>query len=480
MPTLMPHPLAYVFKQELIYVPFFGWAMGRMDMIHIDRSQRAQAFNKVVEQGKRLLAQGIWVIMFPEGTRIPRGQKGTYKSGGTRLAMETGAPVIPIAVTSAKVWPRKAFIKRPGIVDVSIGKPIPSEGRQPDELMREVEAWIEAEMRRLDPEAYTIRSPRADRSSCNSRAMRRLLQLTLDSRPMQSPFQLLLDLFDEPKPPASAGAARRHRRGRLAVSPAGRAAGPGPAARSLPPSATPTARRCWASAGGLRIPPRQAPQHRLHGRPRGPDGQRAHAGCRCTRSTPRCTSKAPLDRRASWATRASGSERARVGAHRVEGRRHLPLPGRAGDRGAGSAPCLRRGRRACSTPMARPCPACRAMTLHVGLPQTAQPAQIRDAVQAWLMRQAKRAVHRAARPLRAAAGRAMAQAGAEQRRHALGHRALRRPDPPELAAGPLPPAGDRLRGGARTEPPARDGPQPALLGDGAHGGARLRRSCAAS
>ncbi len=154
MPTLMPHPLAYVFKKELLYVPFFGWAMAKMDMIHIDRSKRAQAFNKVVEQGKRLLAQGTWVIMFPEGTRIDRGQKGQYKSGGTRLAIETGAPVIPIAVTSAKCWPRKAFIKRPGVVEFSIGKPIPSQGRQPDELMREVEAWIEAEMRRLDPEAY--------------------------------------------------------------------------------------------------------------------------------------------------------------------------------------------------------------------------------------------------------------------------------------------------------------------------------------
>lgn len=154
MPTLMPHPLAYVFKKELLYVPFFGWAMGRMDMIHIDRSKRAQAFNKVVEQGQRLLNQGTWVIMFPEGTRIPRGQQGTYKSGGTRLAVATGAPVIPIAVTSAKCWPRKAFIKKPGVVEFSIGKPIPSQGREPDELMREVEAWIEAEMRRLDPGAY--------------------------------------------------------------------------------------------------------------------------------------------------------------------------------------------------------------------------------------------------------------------------------------------------------------------------------------
>ena len=154
MPAIMPHPLAYVFKKELLYVPFFGWAMGRLDMIHIDRSQRAAAFNKVVQQGKDLLAKGIWIIMFPEGTRIPRGEKGKYRSSGTRLAIECGAPVIPIAVTSAKCWPRKAFVKRPGIVDISIGPAIPSVGRKPDELMREVEDWIEAEMRRLDPEAY--------------------------------------------------------------------------------------------------------------------------------------------------------------------------------------------------------------------------------------------------------------------------------------------------------------------------------------
>jgi 1-acyl-sn-glycerol-3-phosphate acyltransferase len=155
MAALMPHPLAFVFKKELLKVPFFGWAMARMDMIHIDRADGARAFAKVVQQGQRLLDQGTWVIMFPEGTRIERGQKGTYKSGGTRLAIRTGAPVIPIAVTSAKCWPRKAFIKKPGVVEFSIGKPIPSAGRQPDELMREVEDWIETEMRRLDPTAYT-------------------------------------------------------------------------------------------------------------------------------------------------------------------------------------------------------------------------------------------------------------------------------------------------------------------------------------
>ncbi len=154
LPAIMPHPLAYVFKRELLYVPFFGWSMARMDMIHIDRSKRSEAFSKVVAQGKRVMAQGVWVIMFPEGTRIPRGQTGTYKSGGTRLACETGRPVVPIAVSCARHWPRKAFTKTPGVVDVVIGPAISSEGREPEEMMREVQDWIETKMREIDPEAY--------------------------------------------------------------------------------------------------------------------------------------------------------------------------------------------------------------------------------------------------------------------------------------------------------------------------------------
>lgn len=85
---------------------------------------------------------------------MARGQKGTYATAGTRLAVESGAPVIPIAVSSGKCWPRQGFTKYPGVVDVSIGPAIPSVGREPKELMREVEAWIEAEMQRIDPDAY--------------------------------------------------------------------------------------------------------------------------------------------------------------------------------------------------------------------------------------------------------------------------------------------------------------------------------------
>jgi 1-acyl-sn-glycerol-3-phosphate acyltransferase len=84
-----------------------------------------------------------------------------YKSGAARLAIASGVPIVPIAATSARCWPRRSVLLRPGVVDVSIGPPIPSTGRQPEELMREVQAWIEAEMRRLDPEAYAPTTPAA-------------------------------------------------------------------------------------------------------------------------------------------------------------------------------------------------------------------------------------------------------------------------------------------------------------------------------
>lgn len=153
-PAIMPHPLAYVFKRELLYIPFFGWAIARLDMVHINRARQSEAWRKVVQQGTEIMAGGTWMIMFPEGTRTPRGSQGDYKTGASRLAVTTGTPLVPIAVTSARCWPRKSFLLRPGVIEVSIGKPIEPAGRRPDDLMREVEAWIEGEMRRLDPEAY--------------------------------------------------------------------------------------------------------------------------------------------------------------------------------------------------------------------------------------------------------------------------------------------------------------------------------------
>jgi 1-acyl-sn-glycerol-3-phosphate acyltransferase len=150
----MPKELCFVFKRELLWVPFFGWGIGLLKMIHIDRSQGRDAFESVVQQGQRKLDEGRWIIMFPEGTRIPRGRRGKYKSGGSRLAIRTAAPVIPMAVNSAACWPKRPWIKRPGLITVSIGPPIASDGLSPEQLSTAVEHWIEAEMRRIDPDAY--------------------------------------------------------------------------------------------------------------------------------------------------------------------------------------------------------------------------------------------------------------------------------------------------------------------------------------
>ena len=151
----MPRPLVFVFKKELTYVPFFGWGIALLRMIPIDRKQGKNAFKSVVMHGKRRLKDGQWIIMFPEGTRTPVGSQGKYKSGGTRLAVETETPVVPIALNSGECWPKNSFIKKPGKITVSIGKPISSEGQTPDGLMEQVEQWIESEMRVISPHAYS-------------------------------------------------------------------------------------------------------------------------------------------------------------------------------------------------------------------------------------------------------------------------------------------------------------------------------------
>jgi 1-acyl-sn-glycerol-3-phosphate acyltransferase len=154
-PTYLNHECCYVFKRELLYVPFFGWGIWLLDMIHINRSKGRDSFEDVVRQGVEKLAQGRWIIMFPEGTRIPVGQQGQYRSGGIRLAQRTGATIIPVAVNAGEVWPKKPFVKRPGVVKVSFGPPIECGERSIEEIRGEVEAWIETEMRKLSPDKYT-------------------------------------------------------------------------------------------------------------------------------------------------------------------------------------------------------------------------------------------------------------------------------------------------------------------------------------
>jgi 1-acyl-sn-glycerol-3-phosphate acyltransferase len=142
-------PVSPVIKRELLRVPFFGWAFRLLSPIAIDRGAGREALKQIVVQGKQKLAQGFWVLVFPEGTRVAPGDKGRYGIGGGWLAAETGAPIVPVAHNAGEVWPKNAFIKRPGIVTVSVGPVIDSTGKSAAELTRAVEAWIETEMTRL-------------------------------------------------------------------------------------------------------------------------------------------------------------------------------------------------------------------------------------------------------------------------------------------------------------------------------------------
>ena len=149
IPSHMPREVCFVYKRELHYVPFFGWGLASLRMIHINRNEGRGAFESVVSQGSQRLAEGRWIIMFPEGTRVPVGERRPYKQGGTRLAARLNVPVVPIAHNAGVCWPRNSFIKRPGLITVSIGAPIASVGKTSDALMAEVESWIEAESGRL-------------------------------------------------------------------------------------------------------------------------------------------------------------------------------------------------------------------------------------------------------------------------------------------------------------------------------------------
>jgi 1-acyl-sn-glycerol-3-phosphate acyltransferase len=154
-PTIVDRELCYVFKREILFVPFFGWGIGLLNMIHINRAKGVDSFENIVRQGTEKLAQNRSIIMFPEGTRFASGKIGKYKTGGTRLAVRAGADVVPIAVNSGRLWPKKPFTKSPGVITVSFGPAISAKNRDPQELMNEVQAWIETEMRRISPQDYT-------------------------------------------------------------------------------------------------------------------------------------------------------------------------------------------------------------------------------------------------------------------------------------------------------------------------------------
>ena len=138
-------PLTWVLKKELQKVPFFGWGVRLIKPVAIDRSAGRNAVEQVKIQGKERLDEGIWIVVFPEGTRVKPGVKARYKIGGAVMAVSTGYPIVPVAHNAGESWPRHSYIKKPGTITVSIGKPIATVDRTAESVMQEVENWIEAE-----------------------------------------------------------------------------------------------------------------------------------------------------------------------------------------------------------------------------------------------------------------------------------------------------------------------------------------------
>jgi 1-acyl-sn-glycerol-3-phosphate acyltransferase len=144
------HETAIILKRELCWVPFFGWGMAAIDPIAINRSEGSSAMAQVMKQGKECLAQGRWILVFPEGTRITPGQVGKYKLGGARLAVESGSPIIPVAHNAGRYWSKRKFIKTPGTVQVVFGPVIETVGRTPEAVLEETKNWIEQTMLKID------------------------------------------------------------------------------------------------------------------------------------------------------------------------------------------------------------------------------------------------------------------------------------------------------------------------------------------
>ena len=142
-------PLVWVMKRELLWLPLFGWGLALGRPIAIDRGAGRRAMEQMLSQGQQRLDDGLWVVIFPEGTRMPPGETRRYGISGAALAHDANVPIVPVAHNAGDVWPRLSFVKRPGTVRFVIGPPISAQGRQPRETNLVVQDWIESKMREI-------------------------------------------------------------------------------------------------------------------------------------------------------------------------------------------------------------------------------------------------------------------------------------------------------------------------------------------
>ena len=155
------HPTSTILKKELFRIPVFGWGLAQMKPISIDRSNPKEALRKVKQFGGKRLDEGNNVLVYPEGTRIPIGQSGNYARSGADIALTHDAPVLPVAHNAGSCWPMHTWVKYPGTITVSIGKPIDVKGKNSKQVTLEAKEWMEQEVVRLGPPEYFEQSAQA-------------------------------------------------------------------------------------------------------------------------------------------------------------------------------------------------------------------------------------------------------------------------------------------------------------------------------
>jgi 1-acyl-sn-glycerol-3-phosphate acyltransferase len=147
--TVVFPPQVWVLKRELTWIPIVGWGIQLLRSIAIDRKSGRSAVSQILEQGKQRLAEGLWIIIFPEGTRVAAGEIRRYGSSGALLANETGKLLVPVAHDAGRYWPRRGLVKEPGTIRVVIGPPIDAAGRTPREVNDQAQSWIESQLQQM-------------------------------------------------------------------------------------------------------------------------------------------------------------------------------------------------------------------------------------------------------------------------------------------------------------------------------------------
>lgn len=142
-------PQVTVLKKELLQIPFFGWALRLLEPIAIDRGKGTSAIRQLIGQGKKALSLGRWIVIYPEGTRIPVGETKKFNLGAAILAEASEASILPIAHNAGIYWPRRQFLKKPGVIQIVIGKPISTTGQTARQINQLAEDWINHKVENL-------------------------------------------------------------------------------------------------------------------------------------------------------------------------------------------------------------------------------------------------------------------------------------------------------------------------------------------